>query len=84
MSARDTIREFLNRDPFEPFRGVTSSGESYAVRNANLVALMKSRVFIAFPADDRWTMVLYLHVTAVESLANGHPRNGPPRRKRRP
>jgi hypothetical protein len=81
MSAQDTIRELLHREPFEPFRVVTSSGESYVVRNPDLVALMKSRLFMAFPTDDRWTMVLYLHITAVEAV-NGRARHGPTRRRR--
>jgi len=79
----ESIREMLDRQPFEPFRIVTSSGESYVIRNPNLVALMKSRLFIALPDGERWTFLNYLHVTAVEAVRNGPRRNGAPRRKRR-
>lgn len=81
MSVQDTIREMLRRDPFETFRIVTSSGESYTVPNPALVALMRSEVFIAQPNSDRHTFVPLLHVTAVETVANG---KRPARGKRRP
>jgi hypothetical protein len=80
----ETIRELLDRDPFEPFRIVTSSGESYVIRNPHLVAMMKSRLFVAMADGDRWTFVNYLHITAVDAIGNGHRRNGrPPRRRKR-
>ena len=55
--SRESIVELLDRDLFEPFRIVTSSGESYAVRNPNLVPLMKSRLFVALPDGERWTFL---------------------------
>ncbi|NOT01040.1 MAG: hypothetical protein HOP29_10470 [Phycisphaerales bacterium] len=67
------IRDALKREPFEPFRVVTSSGESYIVRDPQAVAIMKTRVFVALP-NDGWTFVPYLHVSAVESVPNGKPR----------
>ena len=70
----------LHREPFEPFRVVTSSGGSYVVHNPDLVALMKSEVMIAEPNSDRRTFVSLLHVSAVQTLRNGHPSAG---RKRR-
>ena len=74
MSAQHTIREFLHREPFEPFRVVSSSGESYTIRNPDLVALLRSEVFIAAPNSDRRTFVPLLHVAAVETLGNGRTR----------
>jgi hypothetical protein len=79
VSAEATIRGLLHRDPFEPFRVVTSSGESYRVGNPDLVALMRSQIFIARPNSDRRAYVPFLHVTAVETISNGPVR----RRKRR-
>ena len=78
--SRETIVEMLSRDTFEPFRIVTSSGDSYPVRNPNTVALMKSRLFVALDGE-RWTFLNYLHITAVESLRNGNG-DSPRRRKR--
>jgi len=74
----DDLREILDREPFEPFRLVTSSGESYEVRDPHAVAIMQSRLFVALPTD-RWVILPYLHINAVENLSNGHPRR---RRKR--
>ena len=75
----DTIREMLARDPFEPFRIVTSGGESFVVRDPHTVALMKSEVFIAHPRSDRRTFIPLLHVVTVETIGNGRA----PRGKRR-
>jgi hypothetical protein len=78
-----TIRERLDREPFEPFRVRLSSGDSYVVSDPHVVALMKSEIFIAFPNSDRWVSVPWLHVAAVESVSNGHPRRTPRGRRRR-
>lgn len=82
MSASNTIRELLDRDPFQPFRILTSGGESFVIRDPHSIAIMKSEVFIAHPGSDRRSYVPYLHVAAVDTLTNGHGRNGS-RRKRR-
>jgi len=70
----DTIRELLDRDPFEPFRIVTSAGESFVVRDPHTVALMKSEVFIARPKSDRRALIPLLRVVTVETLDNGRTR----------
>ncbi len=83
MAASDTIRDLLDRDPFEPFRILTSAGESFTIRDPHSVALMNTQVFIAAPRTDRSTYVLYTHVAAVETISNGRGSNGAARRKRR-
>ena len=74
------IKERLSRGPFEPFRIRASSGEVYDITTPFLVALMKSKVFIAFPNSDRWAELSYLHIAALESMENGHAKRA--RRKR--
>lgn len=64
----DELKELLKRTPFRPFRVVLSSGSMYEVTNPELVAVMKSEMFIAFPGEDRWVFVPLLHVAAIESL----------------
>jgi hypothetical protein len=76
----ETIQEMLEREPFEPFRVCLSSGEFYRVTNPHMVALMKSKVFIALPDSEKWTFVSYLHIAALEAISNGHHRGR--RRKR--
>jgi hypothetical protein len=77
----DTLKEMLDRNPFEPFRVITSSGEAYVVQNPGLATLMKSQIFIARPRFDRWTLVPLLHVWAVEKL--DQERNGSRRQRKR-
>jgi hypothetical protein len=77
----DSIREMLHREPFEPFRVVTASGEFYVVRNPDVVALLRREVFIADPKADRFSFVPLRNITAVETPGDGRaPR---PRRKPR-
>lgn len=78
----DNIIELLEREPFEPFRICLISGESYAVVNPHMVALAKTRVFVALPNSDRQALVSYLHISALETLSNGHPRRRGGRRRR--
>jgi len=80
----ETIREKLSQQPFVPFLVRASSGKGYKVSNPDLIVLMKTKVFIAEPRSDRAATVSYLHITAIEELANGR-RNGShgPQRKRR-
>ena len=73
------IRELLRREPFEPFRFHLTSGDTYEIRDPNAVALGQRRVFVAFPHADRQAFFPYLHIAAVETIANGHGS----RRKRR-
>lgn len=73
MIATD-IKERLLREPFEPFRIRSSSGSSYDVPAPFLVALMKSKVFIAAPNSDHWDELSYLHIAALESLTSGQRR----------
>ncbi len=75
----DEVRQLLNREPFEPFRFHLTSGDTYEVRDPNSVAVGARRVFIAFPSTDRFVFFPYLHIAAIETIANGHR----PRRKRR-
>ncbi len=76
-----SIVDMLEREPFEPFRICLSSGESYSVLNLHMVALLKNRLFVAIPDSDRSTFVSYMHIAALETLGNGHPRRK--RRRRR-
>ena len=70
---KKTIKEMLEREPFDPFTIVMSSGERYDIRNPGLVVPMPNRVFIAMPAEnqqpsDQYILCSYLHITAVKTL----------------
>ena len=70
----DELRELLEREPFEPFRLRLSSGDAFEVRNPGLAMVMRSRLFLAFPDSDRWTLIPFLHIAAVEAIGNGNSR----------
>lgn len=64
----DTIREWLNRRPFEPFEVRLSNGESYQVRHPEVVAIGKNRIAIADPETDRIVHVALIHVNSVAAV----------------
>jgi hypothetical protein len=64
----DTIREWLRREPFEPFELRLSNGEHYQVRHPELVALGKNRIAIVDPNTDRIVHLALVHVNNIEAL----------------
>jgi len=44
------------------------SGTTYAIADPNLVVVMKSEMFVAFPGEDRWAFVPLRHIPAIETL----------------
>jgi hypothetical protein len=76
-----TIRERLQREPFQAFVIRSSSGQAVRVASPDLAVLMKSEIFVAEPNSDHWTQLPYLHIAGLESATNGH-RRGPGRRRR--
>jgi hypothetical protein len=76
------LREILEREPFQAFRLRLTSGDAYEIHNPHLAVPMRSRLFIAIPDSDRWTLVPYLHIAAVEAIGNGRPPKAPRRRRR--
>jgi len=69
----DTFREILHRAPFEPFRVVMSSGESYNVMNPEMAFVTARSLILALPepsrADgERSAFCSYLHIAHVETL----------------
>jgi len=66
------IKNRLSNDPLEQFRIRSSSGGSREISTTFLLALMKSKLFIAVPNSDRWAALLHVHVAALESAGNAH------------
>lgn len=64
----DTIREWLNRAPFEPFVLRLSNGEVHEVRHPENLAIGKTRLCVSDPAADRMTHIALIHVNRVEAL----------------
>ncbi|MEO8271367.1 MAG: hypothetical protein ABI557_16720 [Aureliella sp.] len=64
----DTIREWLNRQPFEPFVLKLSNGEAHEVRHPENIALAKTRVIVSYPNSDRVVHVGLIHVNSIEAM----------------
>ena len=75
------LRDLLTRDPFQPFRVRLTSGDHYDVRDASLAVMMRSRLFLAVPRSDRSIYIPYLHIAAIETLANGRSKKRKTKRK---
>jgi hypothetical protein len=63
---REEILELINREPFLPFRIVTTSGSDYAVENPNLVAMGQTLMHVFFPRSDRYATLRLTEVVATE------------------
>ena len=63
----ESINELLDREPFQPFRIVTASGEKYEITNPRLVAVGRDQIFI-FDHADHFVFIRNNQITAVESI----------------
>jgi hypothetical protein len=63
---REEILELLNRQPFVPFRIVTTSGREYPVGNPDLVAMGQSLMHVFFSRSDRYATLRLTEIVATE------------------
>jgi hypothetical protein len=64
----ETIREYLRREPFEPFVIRMSNGETHEIRHPECAFVMKTRVIVYYPDDDRSVTCSLVHINSVEAL----------------
>lgn len=64
----ETIREWLQRQPFEPFELHLSNGEIYQVRHPENVALAKTRIAVSYPEEDRIIHCSLVHINGIAAL----------------
>ena len=64
----DTIREYLRREPFEPFVIRMSNGEVHEIRHPECALVMKTRVIVGYPDEDRSVTCSLINVNSVEAL----------------
>ena len=79
-----TFRELLSQQPFQPFRLVMSSGQTYDVRHPEMAMLTKSDILVGVDETDEgvpaeFKICSLLHVSAIEPLGS----NGDSRRRKR-
>ena len=65
----EDLKELLDRQPFEPFRIVTTSGDTYDVASPYDGALMDDRIFYAFPGGATWVFICMSQITALEAVS---------------
>jgi hypothetical protein len=69
----EALRDILHRSPFEPFRVVMSSGESYNVMHPEMALVTNRALILALPdptrpEGERWAFCSYLHIAHVDIL----------------
>lgn len=68
---RDDVLEYLERQPFQPFRIHLSSGAFFDIRRPELVALTRSTLTIGLPIEGEWqryVVVALVHIVWLEIL----------------
>jgi len=72
MTAQD-VRTLLKAQPFQPFRLVMSSGQSYEIRHPEMVFLKRTLICIGVDVEDGiaadFRLCSLLHVTAIEPIS---------------
>ena len=70
----NTIRQLLRHRPFERFRIIISSGESYEICGPELALPIRNGIFIALGGGrklpERAAYVLLLHIASIETPSN--------------
>ena len=64
----ETIREYLRRQPFEPFVIRMSNGEAYEIHHPECALVMKTKVIVGYPEEDRSVTCSLVHINSVEAL----------------
>jgi hypothetical protein len=64
----EQLEQHLRREPFQPFKIVTTSGDRYEVRNPLEVAVAKTYLFYAYPRSDRSAHIRLNQVVALETM----------------
>jgi hypothetical protein len=63
----ETLKELLDKEPFQSFKIVTASGDKYQIDNPHLVAIGKDQVFI-FTVNDHFAFLRNNQISALESV----------------
>ena len=64
----DTIREFVRRNPFQPFVIRMSNGDVHEVRHPECVIVLKTKIVVGYPDNERTVHCSLIHVNSVEAL----------------
>ncbi len=64
----ETIREWINHQPFEPFMLKLSNGDTFEVRHPENIALTKTKILLGYPETDRAVHVALIHINSIGAL----------------
>ena len=64
----ETIRDYMRREPFEPFVIRMSNGEVHEIRHPECALVMKTKMMVYYPDNDRSVTCALAHVNSVEIL----------------
>jgi hypothetical protein len=64
----ETLREFVRRQPFEPFVIRMSNGEVHEILHPECLAIGKNRVVVTDPDTDRTVYCALIYINTVEPL----------------
>ncbi len=80
---QEELREYARRQPFEPFRLILTTGETFDIHHPDLIMVGRRSAIIGMSNDpggmvyDRTLKVDLLHVVGVQDLPAPPPTNGP-------
>ena len=63
--SRDSILEWLQRQPFVPFQVRLSNGDAFVVRHPECAALTKNNLIIVNPDSDRTATCALIHIADI-------------------
>ena|ERR1700733_7022832 len=64
----EAVREWVPRQPFEPFEIRLSNGEIHQVRHLELAALGRHKMAVVDPDTDRFTHISLVHINSIQAL----------------
>lgn len=62
----ETIRELLRKQPFEPFSIRMTNGDVFHVRHPEMAMLLKTKVIVGDPENDRSWICSLLQIATIE------------------
>ena len=68
-----TLRDHLQRQPFEPFRVILSNGESFEIRHPEMAMILQNNLLVGFQFSqegfpERYQVLSLLHVAHLEPI----------------
>lgn len=67
MVPPESLREWVERVPFIPFRIQLAGGENFDITRRFAVAVMRTEIFVVLP-DDRWKFIPLRQIASIETL----------------